>query len=139
VPAIRSYAESRLEMCDTRWDIQTHGLAERLPTEIETTLFRVIQEAVSNIANHAHARHARISIDLYEDGSIVARIEDDGVGFIPGKYRHALDGLRGVGLLSMRERVTLLGGTLMIDSTPGRGTVVRAEVPWKATPTPSGS
>ncbi|HEX2999254.1 MAG TPA: ATP-binding protein, partial [Armatimonadota bacterium] len=139
VPAIRSYAESRLETCDTRWDIQTHGLADRLPTEIETTLFRIIQEAVSNIANHAHARHARISIDLYETGSIVARVEDDGVGFIPGKYHHALDGLRGVGLMSMRERVTWLGGTLRIASTPGRGTVVRAEVPWKANSTPSGS
>jgi signal transduction histidine kinase len=64
-------------------------------------------------------------------GDVVARVEDDGIGFVPGQFLHASDGLRGIGLLSMRERVTLLGGTLMIDSTPGRGTLVRAEIPWK--------
>ena len=134
VPAIRSYAESRLEASDTAVDIQAHGVERRLPPAIEATLFRVIQEAVSNIAKHSHARHARISIDLYDTGRVVARIEDDGVGFVPGKYLHATDGLRGVGLLSMRERVALVGGVLMIESTPGRGTLVRAEVPWKPSP-----
>ncbi len=138
-PAIRLYAESRLELSDTILKIEAHGLTERLPTEIETTLFRIIQEAVSNIAKYAHARHTNISIDLYENGKIVVRIEDDGVGFIPGKYLHSTDGMRGVGLLSMRERVSLLGGTVMIDSTPGRGTIVRAEVPWKTHSNPSAS
>ncbi len=134
VPALRSYAESRLEASGTAVDIQAHGLEQRLPPEIETTLFRVIQEAVSNIAKHSNAHHARISIEFYATGQIVARIEDDGVGFVPGKYLHATEGLRGVGLLSMRERIALLGGTLMIESTPGRGTLVRAEVPWKPSP-----
>jgi len=139
VPAIRSYAESRLDASDTMVKIQAHELEERLPSEIETTLFRIIQEAISNIAKHAHARHVYIRIDHYPTGHLVARIEDDGVGFIPGKYLHSTDGLRGVGLLSMRERVALLGGTLMIDSAPGRGTVVRAEVPWKTNSQPSAS
>lgn len=134
IPAIRSYVESRLDASDTAVDIQAHGLEQRLPPEVETTLFRVIQEAVSNIAKHSHARHAHIRIDLYKTGQIVARIEDDGVGFVPGKFLHSTDGLRGVGLLSMRERVALLGGTLMIESTPGRGTLVRAEVPWQSNP-----
>jgi signal transduction histidine kinase len=134
VPAIRSYAESRLEASGTAVDVQARGLEQRLPPEIETTLFRVIQEAVSNIAKHSHARHARIGIELYESGQVVARVEDDGVGFVPGKYLHATEGLRGVGLLSMRERVALLSGTLMIESTPGRGTLVRVEVPWKPSP-----
>lgn len=139
VPAIRAYVESRLDNSDAVVKIEAHELEGRLPTEIETTLFRIIQEAVSNIAKHAHAHHVFIRIDHYPSGHLVARIEDDGVGFIPGKYLHSPDGLRGVGLLSMRERVALLGGTLMIDSTPGRGTIVRAEVPWKTNSNPSGS
>ncbi len=130
-PSIRMYAESRLEASGTAVEVEASGLKQRLPPEIEITLFRVVQEAVANIAKHAHARRARIRFDLYETGYVVARVEDDGIGFVPGQFLHSTDGLRGMGLLSMRERVTLLGGTLMIDSTPGRGTVVRAEIPWK--------
>ncbi len=130
-PAIRVYAEARLETSGTSVEVETHGLEQRLPPEIEITLFRVAQEAISNIAKHARARHAHVRIDLYETGFVVERIEDDGIGFVPGKYLHPGDGLRGVGLSSMRERIALLGGTLTIDSTPGRGTLVRAEVLWK--------
>lgn len=130
-PSIRMYAESRLEPSGATVEVDASGLKQRLPPEIEITLFRVVQEAVANIAKHAHARHARIRFELYETGHVVARVEDDGVGFVPGQFLHSTDGLRGMGLLGMRERVTLLGGTLMIDSTPGRGTVVRAEIPWK--------
>ncbi len=134
VPAIRSYAESRLGANDITVEIESHGLEDRLPLEIETTLFRVIQEAISNVVKHAHARHVHLSIDRYDTGQVVARVEDDGVGFIPGKYLHATEDLRGVGLLSMRERIALVGGKLTIESTPGRGTLIRAEVPWKKIP-----
>lgn len=131
-PAIRWYAESRLgDGISVR--VQASGLVRRLPPELEITLFRIVQESISNIAKHARARSVEIRIDLYETGHIVARIEDDGIGFLPSKYLHPTDGLRGMGLLGMRERVALLGGTLMIDSTPGRGTRIRAEVPWKQT------
>lgn len=138
-PSIRLYAETRLESSGTAVEVEANGLKERLPPEIEITLFRVVQEAIANVANHANARHVRIQFDLYENGAVVARVEDDGIGFVPGQFRHASDGLRGIGLLSMRERVTLLGGTLMIDSTPGRGTLVRAEIPWKKNNYPSAS
>lgn len=130
-PAIRTYAEMRLELCGTAVEVQANGWKGRLPPEIEITLFRVVQEAVANIAKHAHARHAQIRMQLSVEGHLVARIEDDGIGFRPGQYLHGGDGLRGVGLSSMRERVALLGGTLTIESTPGRGTLVQAEVPWK--------
>jgi two-component system sensor histidine kinase UhpB len=132
-PAIRWYAESRLAD-STTVQVEANGLKERLSPELEITLFRVVQESISNIARHARAHAVQIRIDLYETGHVVARIEDDGVGFLPSKYLHPNDGLRGMGLLGMRERVALLGGTLMIDSTPGRGTRIRAEVPWKKTP-----
>lgn len=130
-PAIRTYAEMRLEACGTSVEVEADELDGRLRPEIEITVFRVVQEAVANIAKHARARHARIRIDLHDPGPLVAEVEDDGAGFIPGNYLHANEGLRGIGLLSMRERVALLGGTLQIESAPGQGTLVRAEVPWK--------
>jgi signal transduction histidine kinase len=133
VPAIRSYAESRLEPAGTRVQVEASGLKRRLPPQIELTLFRVVQEAVSNIARHAHARTAQIRFDLYDGGQIVAHVEDDGDGFIPAKYLHAQDGMQGIGLLGMRERIAALGGTLTIDSTPRRGTRIRAEVPYRET------
>lgn len=139
VPAIRSYAETRLEPSGGQVQIQAHDFKEPLPPEIEITLFRVIQEALSNIARHAHARNILIRLDLYESGIVVAHVEDDGIGFVPAKFLHATDGLKGMGLLDMRERVALLGGTLTIDSTPGRGTRIRAEVPWKEMVRPSAS
>lgn len=129
VPAIRWYTETRLESFGIRVRL-TADLKERLPSEVEITLFRVIQEAISNIARHAQARNVQIRLDLY-DRVVVAHIEDDGIGFVPAKFLHATDGLTGMGLLDMRERVALMGGSLTIDSTPGRGTRIRAEVPWK--------
>lgn len=131
-PAVRWYAESRLED-SVQVHLKATGLNQRLSPEVEITLFRIIQESIANIAKHARARSVQIRIDLYNPGPIVARIEDDGVGFIPSKYLHSNDGLAGMGLLGMRERVALLGGSLMIDSTPGRGTRIRAELPWKQT------
>jgi signal transduction histidine kinase len=130
VPAIRSYAEARLEAAETAVSVESAGLDRRLPPQMELTLFRVAQEAVSNIARHARARHAVIRFDRYDGGLVVMHIEDDGQGFIPAPFLHAGEGLRGMGLIGMRERIVLLGGTLSIDSTPRRGTRIRAEVPW---------
>lgn len=129
-PAIRWYAESRLSD-NVQVQLNANGLNHRLSPELEITLFRIVQESIANVAKHSRARSVQIRIDMYDPGPIVARIEDDGVGFIPSKYLHSNDGLAGMGLLGMRERVALLGGTLMIDSTPGRGTRIRAELPWK--------
>ena len=129
VPAIRSFADARLETSGARVHVESSGLERRLPPALELTLFRVAQEAVSNIARHAHARVVEIRIDLYEDGPLVMHVADDGLGFIPAMYLSPSDGLRGMGLLSMRERIALVGGSLTIDSTPRRGTRIRAEVP----------
>jgi signal transduction histidine kinase len=130
-PALRAYAEARFENTATHTYIESSNLPPRLPPEVELTLFRVLQEALSNVAKHAQARNVRVRIEQYENGMVVAHVQDDGIGFIPAKYLHAQEGLRGVGLLGMRERVELLGGTLTIDSTPGRGTRLRIEIPWK--------
>jgi two-component system sensor histidine kinase UhpB len=128
VAAVQSYAETRLEPCGTKVISHASITPQRLTPELEITLFRVAQEAISNIARHARARTARVGIDLYDDNHLVLRIEDDGEGFIPAKYLHPANSLRGIGLLGMRERVALAGGTLTIDSTPRRGTRIRVEI-----------
>lgn len=133
LPALRAYAEARFDHSGPRIQFETQGIAERLAPEVEITLFRVLQEALSNIAKHAHAHSVQVRIERYPGGAIVARVQDDGIGFLPAKYLHAQDGLRGMGLLGMRERAELLGGSVTIDSTPGRGTRLRVELPGKET------
>jgi PAS domain S-box-containing protein len=120
--------------------IHVHAELEPLPeaTSAETSLclYRIAQEALRNLARHARVSEARISLAPIR-GELVLRIEDAGVGF----DADALDGRRGLGLASMRERVRVLGGTLAIESRPGAGTVIEARVPLSASiqPDPSQS
>lgn len=107
-------------------------LDPRFPPEVETVLFRVVQEALTNVARHAGA--GRVAVVLGQsDGHAVAVVEDDGAGFEPGNGTPAAgpsgENCVRLGLLGMRERVALAGGTLGIESTPGRGTTVLARVP----------
>jgi two-component system, NarL family, sensor histidine kinase DevS len=96
---------------------------ERLPPEVETTLYRVVQESLTNVAKHAGAR--RVSVLLVRrDSSVAAVIEDDGHGFAPGDEERG-----GIGLAGMRERVALLDGRLTTEAKRGAGTTIAAEVP----------
>jgi two-component system, NarL family, sensor histidine kinase DevS len=97
----------------------------RLSPEADTALYRIVQESLTNVVKHARA--SRVSIVLTrKDDSVSVVVEDDGVGFEPGRTR---DG--GLGLVGMRERVGLLGGRLTIESRPGAGTTFVAEVPLR--------
>jgi signal transduction histidine kinase len=96
---------------------------ERLPVEIETALYRIVQEALTNVVKHAAA--SRVTIVLTQKGNAVSLlVQDDGGGFNPEDVREG-----GLGLTGMRERVSLLGGRLSVDSTEGAGTMLSAEVP----------
>lgn len=95
----------------------------RPPADVETVLYRVTQEALTNVSRHARAQHVSVVVERH-DGVAIAIIEDDGIGFA----QDALDKGR-LGLVGMRERVTLAGGTLEIESEPGAGTVVIAKLP----------
>ena len=97
---------------------------ERLDRELEAGVYRVVQEALTNVAKHAHARRAWIEV-AQEPESILIIVRDDGVGFDMD------DRGRGFGLVGMRERVALTGGSLSIVSTPGRGTEVRGRIPLR--------
>jgi signal transduction histidine kinase len=128
MPALRWYAQSHLEPKGTRVVVDQVGEAPRLPPEMETCLFRVVQEAINNIVRHAAARNVSILFGL-NDRAVTAYIEDDGIGFDPIELTGLTESLRGLGLMSMRERVELVGGTLDIDSSPGAGTRIHIRVP----------
>jgi signal transduction histidine kinase len=123
VPAVERLTETFREQSGLRVDLETQLGDARLPTEAETTLYRLIQEALTNVVKHAAA--TRVSILLQrKEGGVVAVVEDDGAGFDPSAVR--LDAL---GLAGMRERVSLVGGRLQVESRSGSGTTVVAEVP----------
>ena len=96
----------------------------RPPAALETTLYRVIQEALTNVAKHADAKQVSILL-LRTPKALTAIVEDDGRGFTPGRAGRS----DSIGLEGMRERVALVGGTLDVEAAPGRGTTIRAELP----------
>jgi len=126
--AIRWYAERHLERRGITVRFEFSGVEVRMPPELETALFRVAQETITNIAKHARAETVLIQI-LERDDQIAIEIEDDGEGFDPASLPPPAARERGLGLLGMRERVELFGGTIEIDSAPGRGTRVAIAVP----------
>jgi signal transduction histidine kinase len=94
----------------------------RLSGEIESTAYRLVQEAINNVVKHAQAERVEVKV-VEAGGTLRLTVRDDGEGFEPGRT----DG--GFGLIGMHERVELVGGRLSIESARGRGTVVRAELP----------
>lgn len=102
----------------------------RLAPELETTCFRIAQEALTNIARHAQAK--RVSIELRQAGDVlIMTIQDDGHGFDVAAMRTRATAGASIGLLGMQERATLAGGNLDIESSPKRGTILRARFPWR--------
>lgn len=128
VAAVRWYAESRLVPMGTRVHLETEGAERRLPSPIETAVFRVAQEALTNVARHAEAENVAISL-TFKNGILRVDVEDDGKGFDVADVERGADSARGLGLLGMRERVALLDGSLAIDSALDSGTIVSIEVP----------
>ncbi len=127
IPAISWYAENNLGRAKIRPRVEVVGFqGRRLPVHMETVLFRVIQEAISNVVKHSSASETTIRLELV-DGKVRASVEDNGKGFEVGDKAHGYDG--GLGLMGMQERVDLLGGSLQVYSQPGRGTRLSLEIP----------
>jgi signal transduction histidine kinase len=123
VAALERLAESFAEQTGISVDFQTALAGERLPEEVETALYRIVQESLTNVVKHAQAR--RVSILLArKDGAVKAVVEDDGQGFDPAEQTDD-----GYGLMGMRERLALLGGRLEVESGHDGGTTIAAEVP----------
>jgi signal transduction histidine kinase len=128
LPALRSYAASHL---GSRGIAVHCEFPERLPplsAEATIALYRVGQEAITNIARHARAETVLIACTV-SSGRIALEVEDDGAGFEPSQVARPSESGQGLGLLGMRERLALLGGSLTIESEPGRGTRVVASMP----------
>jgi signal transduction histidine kinase len=107
-----------------------HIAGKRLPDTIETAVFRIFQEVLNNTVKHSAARRASVQVRL-EGARVVLRMSDDGRGFDAGRLDKLAPNLGHLGLLGMRERATLLGGTLVIDSQPGQGTQVTLAIPGR--------
>lgn len=101
------------------------GTFRALPAGQEEALLRVAQEALHNALRHAHADTVRVTLEARGHGAVL-RVADDGRGFDPSSVRRTG---RHLGLVSMRDRATGAGGSLTVDSAPGRGTVIEMEVP----------
>jgi len=128
VPAVRQHAEARLHPLGINVSVETKGVDRRLPPDVEAALFRFIQGAIGNIAQHSRAKNTTIVLE-YQDEELFLHISDDGQGFDVSEITDVEESGRGRGLFSMRERVGLLGGTSSIESQLGQGTIVRARVP----------
>ena len=124
--ALREELSTRLAPLGVTARLEGDSAPERLPDSVEITVFRIAQEAISNIARHAHAQHAVLS--LRADGMLQVCIEDDGVG-IRSDWRSGANGHRPLGLLGMQERAALIGGTLTIEPGVPQGTRVLLRVP----------
>jgi signal transduction histidine kinase len=123
VAALERLSASFSDQTGIEIDFETALADERLPAEVETALYRIVQESLTNVVKHARAR--RVSILLArKNGAIKAVIEDDGQGFDPAASPSA-----GFGLVGMRERLALLGGRFEIESSGDTGTTIAAEVP----------
>jgi signal transduction histidine kinase len=118
--AVRAYANEHLKPRGLRVSFEIENDVSVSP-EVDITVFRILQEIITNVLRHADAES--VSIELFQaDGRLTLAVDDDGVGFdasAPG----------GLGLTGLRERATLIGGTILFDSEPGNGTHVRLEVP----------
>jgi signal transduction histidine kinase len=106
---------------DTEVDVQSENVSDNLPDEYRVCIYRLVQEALNNTARHSEAKNAWVKVE--QNGErILVRVSDDGHGFDPARAR-------GLGILGMEERVRRLGGSLRIESGPGRGTMLQAELP----------
>jgi len=125
--AVQWLAEEHLSQAGIQTQVDFQGAERRLPVHVETNLFRIVQEAVNNIARHSRATCAWIRM-VWEPTAITITVEDNGRGFDVAEGHRDPKQAEGLGLLSMRERAELVGGTLTIESVPGQGTTVSVRV-----------
>jgi signal transduction histidine kinase len=124
--ALQWYTDDFARRTRTTVSFHCFGLEDRLSDEVEVVVYRIIQEALTNVAKHANASHVEVSV-ARERNVVVASVTDDGLGFDVDGVMSSRE--RGLGLFGMQERVSLVGGSLQLTSFPGGGTRVALEVP----------
>lgn len=128
VAALRWYGTERLRPTGTTLRIISDGKVCRLPAELETTLYRIGQEAINNVARHAYATTAWLSI-YCQNGTYHLSVRDNGRGFDVQELFNTPQAIEGVGLFGIQERVALVGGSFSLDSKPGAGTCINVAIP----------
>lgn len=129
--AIEAYVAEWQERYGVRVDIQTFGRDNPLLPDVSAVLYRLVQEGLTNVLKHAQAGKVSIVLERKSEGLALV-LEDDGIGFDPDNVeRDVLGGERapGLGLSGMKERVALLGGTIAVESAPGKGSTIFVQIP----------
>jgi len=137
VPTLHWFVEKYIERTQITVALRTPPEEMRLPAPIELLLYRVAQEALTNVAKHAHAHHVDVELAV-RDGHAVLCVADDGVGFEVERFQRK-PVLAGVGLLGMRERVAYYRGGLDIRSRPQAGARITVTIPLDAATTDGGA
>jgi signal transduction histidine kinase len=122
--ALRRYIDDYQQRYTIQVDFASNGIDGRLPPEIETSIYRIVQEALTNVARHSQASAASVIID-YRRNAIRIIVEDNGIGFAVEATR----GRKSLGLQGIRERAALFNGSLTVESQPGHGTSLFIEIP----------
>lgn len=128
--ALQVHARGLREATGFEVEVDMEPVEHLLDPEAKLCLYRIIQESLSNALRHSGSSHARVTIWV-EEGQVAAQVEDQGRGFHAG--RATADGA-GLGLVGMQERAVMLGGRVLVDSTPGEGTRIRIELPISPSP-----
>lgn len=123
--AISQYADSLEDTSGLQVEIEVTSLESCMSPDAELALYRIVQEALGNAARHAGTETVRVKIDR-RDGVVIARVTDYGCGFFVDEQ---IEGGKGLGIFGMRERAEYVGGSVRIESSPGEGTTVLAELP----------
>jgi signal transduction histidine kinase len=126
VPALEWQGREVSRRGNMEVEVHSENVSEQLPDEVKVCVYRLVQEALNNAAIHAEAKNAKVSVVQTAD-KIILEITDDGRGFDPQR-------MRGMGILGMEERVRRLAGSLTIQSAPGKGADVKAELPIRTAP-----
>lgn len=130
LPALHKYIQRYEKSVNVRVELEAADLENRLPSPIEIALYRIVQEALTNVARHAHAQIVQLEL-ARQDNTIGVVISDDGQGFAVERVINSPTPEGGTGLLGMRERVILLCGEFDIESTLGKGTRITITIPLK--------
>jgi two-component system, NarL family, sensor histidine kinase DegS len=132
IPALNTLLKNFSEETSIRVSLSAVAAVEQVDGDKSTVLYRVAQEALTNIVRHAHASRADVKIQKLDD-AICMTIKDDGKGF---RHEHVLHGKKKnrLGLLGMRERVQMVRGSFVVHSAPGKGTTIRVQIPFAEVP-----
>ena len=129
VPAIRWYARTSLEKNRVQVEVIEGSDLEQIPSDENTAMYRIAQEVINNINRHAEAKTVKIKV-YRESASIIMEFRDDGKGFDPKEANSQALAEKKLGLLGIKERAELVGGTVVIESKIGSGTRVKVSIPY---------